>query len=111
MHSLRLNLLPNTPPEGVTGVSISPKTSTADVGESGSRQLSVTVEPSNADNKNVSYSIDDANGLIVSDNGKVEWASDTPAGTYETTVTTDDGGYTDTHTLTLEEVDDGEGDE
>ncbi len=83
-------------------MNLTPKTSTAEAGVAGSRQLSVTVEPSNADNKGVSYSIDDAEDLTVSETGKVEWSENTPAGQYTTTVRTVDGGHTDTHTLTLE---------
>lgn len=94
------------PVVGVTGVSIAPKTSSAEAGEAGSRQLSVTVEPSDATNKAVTYSIDNAVGLSVSNNGKIEWTDETPHGTYETTVTTDDGGFSETHTLTLIEVED-----
>lgn len=92
-----------TLPIEVTGVELSPKTSTAESGEAGSRELSASVSPSNATNKGVSYSTDDAEGLTVSSGGKIEWTADTPAGDYTTTVTTDDGGHTDTHVLTLEE--------
>lgn len=91
------------PVVNVTGVSLSPKTSTGESGGAGSRDLTETVEPSDATNKSVSYSIDDAEGLTVSSSGKIEWTADTPAGEYTTTVTTDDGGHTDTHVLTLEE--------
>lgn len=52
----------------------------------------------------MSYSISsDAEGLDVSENGRVLWTENTPAGEYTTTVTTDDGDYTDTHVLTLTE--------
>ncbi len=87
----------------MASVTVSPKTSTAEAGASGSRQLNVTVEPENADNKEVTYNIDDATELTVSNSGKIEWTENTPAGEYETTVTTDDGGFTDTHVLTLTE--------
>lgn len=90
-------------------MTLSPKTSTAETGASGSRQLTATVTPENATNKGVTFAIDAADGLSVSENGKVEWTENTPAGTYTTTVTTDDGGFTDTHVLTLEESDVGEG--
>lgn len=87
----------------VTGVRLSPKTSSADAGEADDRQLDATVEPDYALDKGVTFSTEDVEGLSVSSSGLLEWTADTPAGTYETTVTTDDGGYTDTHVLTLEE--------
>ena len=88
----------------VTGVSLSPKTSTADAGTGGSRDLTATVEPEHALDKGVTFSTEDVEGLSVSSSGLLEWTADTPAGTYETTVTTDDGGFTDTHVLTLTEL-------
>jgi len=87
----------------VTSVSLSPKTSTAESGTAGDRDLTATVEPEHALNKTVTFSTEDVGGLSVSSSGKLEWTADTPAGTYETVVTTEDGGFTDTHTLTLEE--------
>lgn len=89
----------------VTGVTLSPKTSTAEAGENGNRQLTATVEPTDADNKNITFVIESAEGLTVSENGKIEWTAETPAGDYTTTVTTEDGNYTDSHTLTLTEPD------
>ena len=79
----------------MTGVSISPKTSTAETGTDGSRQLSATVDPVNATNQDVSYTSD----LTVTDGGLLSWTADTAAGEYTTTVTID--GHTDTHVLTL----------
>lgn len=93
-----------TLPIDVTGVSLSPKTSNAEAGTAGNRQLNATVSPSNATNKSVSYAISpDADGLAVSGSGNITWTESTPAGEYTTTVTTDDGEYTDTHVLTLTE--------
>lgn len=92
-----------TLPISVTGVTISPRTSTATAGESGSRQLTATIEPENATNKNVTFETENVEGLSVSQNGLLTWTENTPAGIYTTTVTTEDGEYTATHTLTLEE--------
>jgi hypothetical protein len=93
-----------TLPIAVTGVTLSPKTSTAEAGTAGSRQLTATIEPTNATNKGVTYSISPTTtGLTVSNSGLIEWTEDVTAGQYTTTVTTDDGGKTDTHTLTLTE--------
>lgn len=44
--------------------------------------------------------------MSVSSSGKLEWTEDTPDGIYDTTVTTTNGGFTDTHTLTLAESED-----
>lgn len=69
----------------------------------------MTVEPEDATNKNVTFSIvPSAEGLSVSDNGQITWNENTPAGTYTTTVTTEDGGFTTSHTLTLNEPEDPE---
>ncbi|WP_197276459.1 putative Ig domain-containing protein [Bacillus sp. JCM 19034] len=43
--------------------------------------------------------------MSVSESGLISWTDDVPAGQYTTTVTTDDGGKTDQHTLTLTEPD------
>lgn len=86
----------------VTGVTLSPKTSSAEAGTAGNRQLAATVEPSNATNKNVSYAIaPSVTGLAVSNSGQITWTADVPAGMYTTTVTTAAGARTDTHVLTL----------
>lgn len=91
-----------TLPIPVTGVTLSPKNSSAEAGTEGTRQLTATVAPSNATNKSVSYAIaPSATGLSVSNSGLISWSEDTPAGEYTTTVTTDDGSHTDTHVLTL----------
>lgn len=88
----------------VTGVSLAPQTSSAETGEAGNRQLTVTIEPSDATNQTVTYSINpSADGLSVSEDGAIAWTESTPAGGYTTTVTTDNGGHTDTHVLTLTE--------
>ena len=79
----------------MTGVSISPKTSTAETGTDGSRQLSATVDPVNATNQDVSYTSD----LTVTDGGLLSWTAETAAGDYTTTVTAD--GFAATHVLTL----------
>lgn len=88
----------------VTGLTITPKTSTADSGASANRQLNVNVSPENATNKKVTYDVEPkVDGLSVDSNGNLSWTDSVPAGTYTTTVTTEDGGFTDTHKLTLNE--------
>lgn len=87
-----------------TGVTLSPKTSSAEAGIAGNRQLSATVAPSNATNKGVSYVIAPATtGLAVNASGNITWTADVPAGEYTTTVTTTSGSKKDTHVLTLTE--------
>lgn len=91
-----------TLPIVVTGVTLSPKTSTGETGTAGERQLTAAVAPANATNKAVTYSIaPSVTGLAVNVSGKITWTAETPAGTYTTTVKTADGNKTDTHVLTL----------
>ncbi|EPF4504423.1 phage tail protein [Enterococcus faecalis] len=91
-----------TLPIAVTGLSISPKNSTAEAGTAGSRQLTATVSPENATNKKVGYTITpETAGLEVSNSGNITWTADVPAGEYITTGTTEDGNFTDSNTLTL----------
>lgn len=91
-----------TLPIAVTGVTLSPKTSTAEADKADGANLTTTVAPSNATNKAVTYAITPTTtGLTVSAAGRVEWTEAVPAGTYTTTVTTTDGARKDTHVLTL----------
>lgn len=91
-----------TKPVNITGVTLSPKTSTGETGTAGERQLTATVAPTNATNKAVSYSIAPAtDGLAVNASGKITWTDSVTAGKYTTTVKTADGDKTDTHELTL----------
>ncbi len=70
--------------------------------------MTATVAPENATNKVVDYQISPVtNGLTVSDSGQIAWSADVPAGIYTTTGTTEDGGFTDTHVLTLNEPEEG----
>ena len=93
-----------TLPIAVTGVTLSPKNSSAEAGTAGTRQLTATIAPTNATNKKVSYKIEPTTeGLSVSASGLIAWDENVPAGQYTTTVTTEDGNKTDTHVLTLTE--------
>lgn len=88
----------------VTGVTLSPKTKTADSGTAGSEQLTVTVAPSNASNKAVTYTVaPETTGLTVSNSGEIKWTDAVASGTYTTTVNTEDGNKADTHVLTLKD--------
>lgn len=90
-----------TLPIAVTGVELSPNNMTGTQGEAADRQLTAKVSPENATNKNVSYKVDEAEGLTVNASGVLAWTATTPAGTYTVTATTTDGNKTDTSTLTI----------
>lgn len=79
----------------VTGVSLISST-TVEVGKS--TTLSATVLPSNASNKSVTWKSDDTSVAIVSRVGRVTGVKE---GTAIITVTTEDGGFTDTCTVTV----------
>ena len=83
----------NTP---VTSVSVSP--TTLSIANGGTSQLTATVSPSNATNKNVTWSSSNAAVATVSSTGLV---SATGAGTAVITVTTTDGNKTATSTITV----------
>ena len=103
MHLLKLNQLlklPNPPPVDVTGVTVAPKTNNLVVGAT--RQLTATVEPSDADNQNITFTSDDDTVASVGVDGLVTANS---AGTTTITVTTDDGGHTDVATINVTEPD------
>ncbi len=84
------------PTISVTSVSLDKNTASAAVGDTVT--LTATVSPSNATDRSVTWSTSDSNVATVS-NGVVKVLS---AGTATITVTTADGGYTDTCTLTVE---------
>ena len=82
--------------QAVTGVTIEP--SEAELLAGYLMQLTTTVLPENATNKNVIYSVDDESILSVDQNGKVAGLS---AGTATVTVTTEDGGFTASAEITV----------
>lgn len=87
----------NDGPIPVTGVKLSP--SSTEVGKGDSVTLTFAVEPSNATNKNVTWSSSDKNVATVS-NGVVTGVKE---GTATITVKTVDGGYTATCKVTVKE--------
>ncbi|GAB1855787.1 hypothetical protein MHTCC0001_06210 [Flavobacteriaceae bacterium MHTCC 0001] len=80
----------------VTGVSVSPTSTSLGVGET--QQLSATVSPSNATNTSVGWSSDNTAVATVNSNGLVSAVS---AGSATVTVTTTDGNYTATATVSV----------
>lgn len=82
-------------PVSVTGVDVSPSTASVEIG--GTTTLTATVSPNDASNKTVTWSTSNSSVATVS-NGVVTGVS---AGTATITVTTQDGGFTDTCTVTV----------
>lgn len=80
----------------VTGVTLTPETLSMFVGES--KNLTVVVEPYAAPNKSVTYTVSDPSVVTVSPTGKVTALK---SGTATVTVTTVDGGFTDTCVITV----------
>lgn len=87
----------------VTGVSLNK--SSAEVAPGKTVQLSATVSPTNASNKNISWSTSDASVATVSNNGLVTVNSDAVANqTAKITVKTEDGNKTAACTITVIET-------
>ena len=84
--------------DSVTGVTVTPSTLEMMIGES--RDLGVVVEPYAALNKNVTYETSDSSVVTVSKTGKLKAVG---TGTAIITVTTVDGGFTATCTVTVTE--------
>lgn len=80
----------------VTGVTISPKTATLEIDET--QQLTATIAPSNASDKNVSYGSSNTEVATVNDSGLVTAIAE---GIATITVTTTDGNHTDTAEITV----------
>ena len=85
---------------GVTGVTLSKTTLTLAVGKS--ETLAATIRPSGSTEKGVTWKSSDTLIATVDANGKVTGVK---AGTATITVTTDDGGYTATCTVTVTAAD------
>lgn len=82
----------------VSGISLGSNEETMSTGET--RQLTFTIEPEDATNKNVSWSTSDEAIVKVSTMGMLTGIS---SGIAEIVVTTEDGNKTDTCTVTVEE--------
>lgn len=80
----------------VTGLSLSPSSETISIGTN--VQLSASVSPSNASNKNVNYSSNNTSVATVSSSGVVTAVSE---GAATITGTTSDGGFTDSTFITV----------
>ena len=91
-----VGLAPDPVDVPVTGVSVSPSTLSLDVG--GSAALTATVAPANATNPAVSWSTSDASVATVSETGVVTAIA---PGQADITVTTADGGFTASASVTV----------
>lgn len=83
-------------PMQVTGVSISPKSVSVALGHT--IQLTASITPSNAANKNLSWSVSDETIISVDGQGTVTGLS---GGTATVTVTTEDGGFSASAEITV----------
>lgn len=83
----------------VTGVGLAPSTDTITVGET--LAMTATVVPANATNKAVTYASSAEAVATVDEDGVVTALSE---GSTTITVTTSDGGFTDTATITVQEA-------
>ncbi len=84
----------------VTGVTLDNTTATISVGAA--TQLTATLAPTDATNKNITWKTSDASVATVDENGTVTGVK---AGTATITVTTEDGGKTATCAVTVNNVD------
>jgi uncharacterized protein YjdB len=80
----------------VTGVKVSKESASIKI--KGTIELKAIITPTNATNSDVSWKSSNTKFATVDDNGKVTGVK---AGTVTITVTTDDGGYTATCTITI----------
>ena len=83
-------------PVRVTGVGISPEAASVDLGRT--IQLTASITPSNATNKNLSWSVSDETIISVDGQGTVTGLS---FGTATVTVTAEDGGFSDSAEITV----------
>ncbi len=87
-------------PVAVTGVSVSPASATI-TGLSNTQQLTATITPSNATNKSVLWSSSNTSIATVNGSGLV---TSVAGGSVTITVTTDDGAFTSTSSITVNYV-------
>lgn len=85
--------------QGVTGVALNASSVSVRLGET--YQLTATVAPENADEKGVVYTTSDAQVATVSESGLVTAVG---GGTATITVTTNDGNFTATCTVNVEQI-------
>lgn len=94
MHSVLRKLRPNIPPT-VTGVTVSPKTNNLEVGAT--RQLNVTIEPSDIEST-ATYTSSDDEVASISESGLI-----TAIGVGTATITVEVDGVSDVATVNVTE--------
>ncbi len=94
---------PDPDPVAVTGVSVSPTSASIEINET--VELTATVSPEDATNKDVTWSSNNTSVATVSSSGIVTGVGE---GSATITVTTDDGGYTATSSITVTDSGSGE---
>ncbi|WP_299442569.1 chondroitinase-B domain-containing protein [uncultured Aquimarina sp.] len=80
----------------VDGIVLSPSTTTIQIGNT--QQLTATISPANATNQNLTYSSNNTSVATINANGLI---NATNTGEAVITVTTEDGGFTDTTIVTV----------
>ncbi|WP_051477533.1 carbohydrate-binding protein [Aquimarina pacifica] len=80
----------------VTGISLSPENSSLDIGDT--LQINASISPTNASNQNVSWTSSNSAIASVNNSGIITANSE---GTVTITATTEDGNYTDTTIITV----------
>ena len=85
----------------VTGISVSPATATLDTSDNATQQLTVTFTPTTPDNMNLIYTSSDETKATVNASGLITTAGVTGTGEVTITVTSEDGGFTDTCVVTV----------
>lgn len=95
-RTITVNQLGYAAPIDVTGVTLTPSAVTISVGGTG--LLTAEIAPADADIQGVTYASSNASIASVSSTGEVTGVA---AGTATITVTTDDGGFTDTSAITV----------
>lgn len=93
LAGIKLNLRP------VTGISSLPATVTLDISDEDTQQITNTFTPLGAMNQKVYYRSSDPTKATVSDTGLI---TPVAAGSATITITTDDGGFTDTCVVTVQ---------
>lgn len=83
-------------PVPVTGVALSQKTASMKIGDT--KIISATISPENASNKKITCASEDESIATYGSDGKVTAIGE---GTTNVTVTTEDGGFTDTCAVTV----------
>ena len=100
IHSLqeRIEALENSTPSTVRVQSVTLSNNSLSLNTGDKTTLTANIQPSNATNRNVTWSSNNQNVITVSSNGEITAVN---SGNATITVTTEDGGYTATCSITV----------